>query len=127
MSFLGIVGIAICSAIVIGIVKQLNSGFSLYVGAACTIVLTYFALKYFQPLARLLNDFTLTQGMGDYVKTVVKLAAIGTVTSIASDICSDMGENAVASRIELVGKGAASMAVVPVLERLLYSVRDFLL
>ncbi|MBE6704175.1 MAG: hypothetical protein E7583_02830 [Ruminococcaceae bacterium] len=127
MSFAAVIGIAICSAVITGIVKRLDNGLSVYVGVGCAVVLTYFALGYFRPLAELFSKLSALEGVGGYAKTVFKLAAIGTLTCIASDICSDMGENSIASKIELVGKGASCVAVVPVLEDLIYSVIDFLM
>ncbi len=127
MTFAQIIGLAVCTALIAGMVRQLNCGFAVYVTLGCTVVLTYFALKYFQPLAELFSHLSGIQGVGGYAKIIMKLSAIGAITCIASDICSDIGENAVSSKIELVGKGAACVTVVPVLEDLLYSVMDFLM
>lgn len=127
MSFIEIIGLAVCAALVTGIVRQLSAGLAVYVTLGCTVVLTYFALMYFQPLAELFTRLSGIQGVGTYAKIIMKLSAIGVITSIASDICSDMGENSVASKIELIGKGAACVTVVPILENLLYSVIDFLM
>ncbi len=127
MSLWNILGMAICSAAILGIVRQLNRDISIYVSVACAVVLMYFALKYFQPLVDLLLDTGNIQGVSGYAKAIMKLTAIGVLTSVVSDICTDMGEASVASKVELVGKGAAAYTVLPILENLLVSVREFLM
>lgn len=126
MNIFNILGISVCSAVIAGIVRQLNRELALFVGLGCTVVLTYYAVQCFKPLLQLVTGFAANPGNG-YISTVIKLAATGAVTAVASDICRDMGENAIASKTELIGKGAAAILVVPILEKLIYSVRDFLM
>ena len=43
-------------------------------------------------------------GISDAAKTVMKIMGVGYVFGICSDICSEMGENTVASSLTLVGR-----------------------
>ncbi|MBR3995856.1 MAG: hypothetical protein IKI97_11340 [Clostridia bacterium] len=127
MSFISIIGIGLCGFVIAGLVKQFNPSFSVYVSVGAAIVLTVLAFSYFQPVISFLESFATKSGIGGYADIIIRLTAIGAVTSIAADICSDSGENAIASRIELAGKGAAAFTILPVLENLLVSVREFLM
>ena len=127
MSFVSIIGIGLCGFVITGLVKQYNPSFSVYVSVGATVVLTVLAFRYFQPVITFLKSFAGNSGIGNYADIIIRLMAIGTVTSIAVDVCADAGENAIASRIEFVGKGAAALTILPVLENLLITVREFLM
>ena len=127
MNFISIVGIGLCAFVVTGIVKQVNPSFSPYVSIGSAIVLTVLAFGYFRPVISFLVNFSEKSGIGGYADIIIRLTTIGAVTSIAADICSDAGENSIATRIELAGKGAAAFIILPVLENLLSSVKDFLM
>ena len=127
MSFINIIGIALCGFVISGVVKQFAGTFSVYVSAVTSVVLTVFAFEYFRPIVSFLHSFSQNTSVGGYAEIMIKLCAIGAVTSVASDICFDAGESAIASRIELLGKGAAAVTVLPVLENLILNVKDFLM
>lgn len=126
MSFVSIIGIGICGFAVSLLLKQLNPNMAIFVTSACTIVLTVFAFGYFRPVISFFTDISQRSSAAPYAAVMLKLLAIGALTSVAADICLDSGEHAIASRIELLGKGAAAITVLPVLEKLIESVERFL-
>ena len=127
MSFAEMIGVAICGLIFAVTVKQINSGFSAFVSAATGVVLTLYAFRCFEEPITFLREMTADTKVGFYAGTVLKLMAVGLITSVASDLCRDTGENGIAAKIELAGKGASAVIIFPVLEKLMISVKDFLL
>ena len=126
MSLFGIIGIALCGFSVSLILKPLGGAWSLYVSALTSLALSVLAFQSFSPVIEYLRELSQSTGIGIYGGIILKLTAIGTVCAIASGICSDAGEHAIASGVELVGKGAAALTVLPVLRHLVNSVGDFL-
>ncbi len=51
-----------------------------------------------------------------YVGPVLKIIGIAYITEIASDICSDAGEKAMASHVEAFGKVTAAVIAMPIIE-----------
>lgn len=126
MNFISLIGIALCGFVISGLVKQVNPSFSVYTSAIIALVLTAYAFVYLKPVIAFLSTFCKDSAIGTYADIIMKLTAIGAITGLAAEICSDAGESAIASRIELIGKGAAAFTILPVLERLVTSVKDFL-
>jgi stage III sporulation protein AD len=122
MNIFNILGISVCSAVIAGIVRQLNRELALFVGLGCTVVLTYYAVQCFKPLLQLVTGFAANPGNG-YISTVIKLAATGAVTAVASDICRDMGTPSVASSLELTARLEIVVLTLPLISLLLDSIR----
>ena len=127
MSFISIIGTAICAFALTAAVKQFNPAMAVYVSSAAALILTVFALGYYKPLIAFIKNFSDGSGIASYAGIMIKLVAIGAITGIAADICSDAGELTIASKIELLGKGAAAVTVLPVLENLIGTVEKFLM
>ena len=127
MSFVGILGAAVMSAVIGGILRQVSRETAVYVSAASSVLLALYAVQLFRPVLLYLCDIGKSGIAGNYVIIIIKLTAIGTLTTIVADICADMGENSISHKAELVGKGAAAAAVLPVLEELVSLLRDLLM
>lgn len=54
-----------------------------------------------------------------YVAIVVKCSAVACIASICASICRDMGESAVASKIELAGRVSIMVTALPAINALL--------
>lgn len=127
MSFVGIIGAAMCGLVMSLTVKQLSPNYSVYVSVVTFIVLATFAFDKFRPVITYLGAFTRDGNIGTYGELIIKLTSIGAICAVASGICLDCGERTIASGIEFAGKGAAALTVLPVLEQLINSAREFLL
>lgn len=127
MNLIGILGVAVTASVIIVMVRQLRPELALYVSAAAAMLMVYYSLEYFRPMLTFLYDLGGSGTLGGYVKIIMKLTAIGALTSVVSGICADMGENSIAAKAELVGKGAAAFAVFPALEELISSLGDLLM
>ena len=127
MSFFQLIGVSLGGAVVALLVKQLNPPYALYVSLFVAIFLTFSALSFFSPLVRFAEETANEAGIAPYAKLILRVVAIGFVTRVACDLCSDAGENAIAGRVELLGKGAVAVAILPVLKTLIDAAKEFLL
>ncbi len=126
MSIFQLIGIALGGAITALLVKQINPHFSVYVSIITAIILTYSAFLFFSPLVTYALELSERGAVESYASVILRVTAIGAVTKLACEICSDAGENAIGGRIELLGKGAIAASVLPVLKTIIESAENFL-
>lgn len=119
--------IGIFGMIVSQIVKQIIPSFSVYSSLATSILLTVAALVYIQPVADFAMQLSSGSGLGRIPSVMLKLCAIAVITGLSADICIDAGESAIAGRITLLGKCASIATVLPVIEMIVESTKDFLM
>ncbi len=109
------------------IVKQIMPSYAIYVSLICSLMLTVAALIYAKPAIELAVGLSSSSGIGAYGTLMLRIGAIGVVTSLASDICNDAGETAIGGRIALLGKCAIALTVLPALKLLVGATEKFLM
>ncbi len=127
MSVFQLIGIALGGAVTALLIKQISPGFSVYVSIITAIVLTYGAFELFSPLVGYALELSRDSGMGNYASVILRVTAIGAITKLACEICTDAGESAIGGRVELVGKGAIAACVLPVLKTIIEAAEGFLM
>lgn len=96
----------------------------LALGVCSMVAVTFFSML--SPLVASITEIFENAGLSDsYVSLIFKAAAICFVTEIASGICRDSGETAIASAAEMWGRGAIAAASLPVAEVLIETVMSF--
>lgn len=127
MSIFQLIGIGLGGAVTALLVRQMNPGFAVYVSVITSVILTYFAFQYFSPVISYAAEISEKNNLGAYAAVILRVTAIGVVTKLACELCTDAGENAISAKIELVGKGAIAVTVLPVLKSIVDAVQKFLL
>lgn len=111
-------GIAVVTAVLAVTVRQTRPELSLEIAIAGGIVLLGLAAAEFGAIAVRLREIFGNMGVSESLGTVLRIAGIACTAQIASDICRDSGENALASNVELAGKLIMLSAALPMLARL---------
>ena len=119
--------LGIFGMIVSQVLKQIIPQYSVYTSLCTSILLTVAALFYIQPVTEFAMGLSSDSKLGKIPAVMLRLCAIAVVTGLASDICNDAGEGAIASRITLLGKCVSVSMVLPVLEKIVDSTKDFLM
>ncbi len=127
MTLFQLMGIGLGGAVTALLVKQINPTFAVYVSVITSIILTYFAIQYFSPLVVYATELSQKSGIGSYAVIILRVTAIGVITRIGCDICTDAGENAISKGIELLGKGAIAVTVLPVIKSIAEAAQNFLM
>ncbi len=65
-------------------------------------------------------------GVSDYVNVMFKGLGIGITVKLTSDICSDLGESGIADCVELAGRTEILILCMPILIKILNSVKELL-
>ena len=116
MSFIQLIGIATAGAVVSVLLKNYRPEF-----AVCTAILTGVILL-INIIGLLGNVISVIGKIVDaggldakYFMIIMKITGISYITEIASQLCKDSGQGAVAVKIELVGKLFILMYSMPVI------------
>lgn len=95
---------------------ELASALAIAVCCACAFI----AVRLFSPIASELERASRFSGLSPAVLApVMKCAGIGVVSKIASGLCRDGGQQAMASAVELAGAAGALCAAMPLVSSLL--------
>ena len=85
----------------------------------CGLALLVYALsRYSEPLA-LLAELAEKGGLSDLLSSVLRMLGIGLLSAFFADVCRDLGEGTLASRIELCGRIEIVLLCLPFLDELL--------
>lgn len=112
--------IAVVGVILGAVLKKSHKELSLLLSMGCCVLIGIFLIQLFEPildfLSRLRIMANLDQGT---LQPVLKAVAIGLLTQITARICSDAGESALASLVELCGSILALYVALPLFEAVL--------
>lgn len=113
------VGLALLSAALGYLIKPLSPRLALFPPLFCGLALFGFALfRYREPLA-LLSELAESGGLSDSLSSILRMLGIGALTAFTADVCRDLGEATLASRVELCGRVEILLLSLPFLTELL--------
>ena len=112
-------GTALCGAMLAVLIKHTRPEFSPMVSAAASVILLSSAIITLSPLADYIRSLTENTVFGGYVGVLLKSLGITLASSSVSDICRDMGEGSIASKVELAAKAEIMLLSMPLVERMI--------
>ena len=112
-------GTALCGAMLAVLIKHTRPEFSPMVSAAASVILLSSAIITLSPLADYIRSLTKNTVFGGYVGVLLKSLGITLASSSVSDICRDMGEGSIASKVELAAKAEIMLLSMPLVERMI--------
>ena len=112
-------GTALCGAMLAILMKHTRPEFSPIVSAAASVILLSSAIITLSPLADYIRSLTKNTVFGGYVGVLLKSLGITLASSSVSDICRDMGEGSIASKVELAAKAEIMLLSMPLVERMI--------
>lgn len=123
MTVVKIVLFAVLCAVCILVLKTQKSPIAQLLGAMCCVVLAVYIIgennALFSEMRALLDE----SGYTAYAKTLVKALGVALVCEMGADVCRELGEAGVASKIELAGKIEILVLALPIARDLLSSAR----
>ena len=90
-----------------------------------SVMLTGISLAICNPIIDFLNNLV-EPSSKNYITLLLKSVGISLVVSTASDICRDCGENAIAAKVELLGKCEILLLSLPLLKEITALITDVL-
>lgn len=117
---LQICGLGILTAVLALVLKRDNAVLGTLLSGACCIMLGIVAVQILQPVIEFLRTLQQTAGLNENLMApLMKTVGIGILTQIATAICQDAGQAAVAKMVELCGSILALYLSLPLLTAVL--------
>lgn len=115
-----VIVIAIIGTILVQLFRRENPQIGLMIALATGILIFLFLIPPFQDVLRLLEITAEKAGVTEaYLGIVMKVIGIAYLAQFGAQICADVGENAIAAKVELAGKVLIMSISIPVLSSLL--------
>ena len=115
-----IIGIGLLALIIIVILKQYKQEFAIYVSMIAGVLILVLAIQKLTGIINLLQSLAnKTYINKSFLSILLKITGIAFITEFAVSICSDAGEKAIASKIEIGSKVIIIAMSIPIITSLL--------
>ena len=122
-----IIGIGITGAVLSILIKQYKPELAISIPILTVAVIVMICVPYLRAVISAFEDIANRSGIEmAHMKIVIKIIGIAYVCQFASDICTDAGERAIASKIELGGRIAIITVSMPIMYNLLELISDII-
>ena len=127
MDIIKIAVIGIIGMILSLILKKEHSGISALISISVGIIIFMGILPKIETVIQMLYKIVSKSNVDiEYIDIILKIIGISYISQFASQICSDAGEGAIASKIEFAGKVIIMVISAPVLMSLIEMVLDLM-
>lgn len=120
MTLQSLIGAGMCAAALGVLLKQYRPEFAMILSVICSIGVLVWLLEQINPVLEKIQEMGIMTLPEDIAgKVLLKSLGICLITQIACDTCRDVGENAIASRLETAGKVTILLMSLPMFSQLL--------
>jgi len=127
MDMLKITGLAVVAVSLSVLLRQKNPEYSLMLSLASGILIISMLISSASPLFERIGGLLEASGaQAEYVQILFKSLGLCFVTQIAFDGCRDLGETAIASKVETAGKISVLLVSLPLFEQVLSIVNSLI-
>ena len=127
MEIVKVIGIGLVSLIIIVLLKQYKPEFAIYVSMIAGVLILVLAIQKLTGIINLLQSLAnKTYINKSFLSILLKITGIAFITEFAVSICSDAGEKAIASKIEIGSKVIIIAMSIPIITSLLELVIEIL-
>ena len=122
-----IIGIGLLALIIIVLLKQYKPEFAIYVSMIAGVLILVLSIQKLTGIINLLQSLAnKTYINKSFLSILLKITGIAFITEFAVSICSDAGEKAIASKIEIGSKVIIIAMSIPIITSLLELVIEIL-
>ena len=122
-----IIGIGLVALVIIIILKQYKPEYAIYVSIIAGILILFFAIEKLTGIIELLKSISnKTYINQQFLGILLKITGIAFLTEFAVSVCSDAGEKAIASKIEIGSKVIIITMSMPIITSLLELIMEIL-
>jgi len=113
---LQIIGIAFLVAVFALVFRELKKEYVPIILVVGGILITLWGITRVFPVITYLRELTDNSEITEYFGVVLRVLGISFIVQIGADICRDLGEDSIASKVEFAGKAAILVVILPVLQ-----------
>ena len=118
--FIKIVAIGLISLVTIIILKQYKPEFAIYISIITGLIIIYMVINRLEGIINLLKSISNKSGINNqFLELLLKITGIAFLAEFAINLCKDVGENAIASKIEIGSKVVIVSMSIPIISCLL--------
>ena len=122
-----IIGIGLIALVIAIILKQYRPEYAIYVSIVAGILILVFIMSKITGIINLLKAISdKTYINKQFLSILLKITGIAIITEFAVSICTDAGEKAIASKIEIGSKVIIIAMSIPIISRLLELIIEIL-
>ena len=122
-----IVGIGLVGLVVVIILKQYRPEYAIYISIIAGILILFLVMDKLSGIINLLKSISdKTYINKQFLGILLKITGIAIVTEFAVSICTDAGEKAIASKIEIGSKVIIIAMSIPIISSLLELIIEIL-
>ncbi len=115
-----IVAIGLISLVTIIILKQYKPEFAIYISIITGLIIIYMVINRLEGIINLLKSISNKSGINNqFLELLLKITGIAFLAEFAINLCKDVGENAIASKIEIGSKVVIVSMSIPIISCLL--------
>ena len=122
-----IIGIGLIALVILVILKQYRPEYTIYVSIIAGVLILFLAMEKLSGIINLLQSISdKTYINKQFLGILLKITGIAIITEFAVSICSDAGEKAIASKIEIGSKVIIIAMSIPIISSLLELIIEIL-
>lgn len=118
MSVIKYCGCALCALAAVLFLRGQKSEYAGYVSLAASVVLLGAAVAAFSPIYEYIRGLVSGTGFGGHLAVLTKALGITLAVQLTAELCRDLGESALASKLELLGKAELLLLSLPLLNEM---------
>lgn len=127
MNILIVAGLAVSVTAIILILKEIKPEFTVLVSTAFGIVVLSFLFTPVKEIVSSVYSIAQQTGIGnEIISPIIKITGISLIAEFASSICTDAGQNGIASKVESAVKITVLALSVPMITQVLNTVLNLL-
>ena len=122
-----IIGIGLIALVIVVILKQYRPEYTIYISIIAGVLILFFAMEKLSGIINLLQSISdKTYINKQFLGILLKITGIAIITEFAVSICTDAGEKAIASKIEIGSKIIIIAMSIPIVSSLLELIIEIL-
>ena len=115
-----IIAISLISLIISIILKQYKPEFTIYISIITGAIILFFVINKFEGVINLLKSISNKSGINNsFLELLLKITGIAILAEFTINLCKDLGESAIASKIEIGTKIIIMSMSIPIISSLL--------
>ena len=123
MTIIQVVAVGLISAVLALTVKKHSPEIALIITVAASVLIFFMVLPLFTGAVGIIQNLgNHLDGQVSYVTLILQILGIAYIAELGAQVCSDAGESAIASKIELAGKVLIMAAAAPILLDVLHMI-----
>ena len=120
MEIVKIIGVGLIATIILAIIRTYKPELTIYVSIIAGAIIFSMVMDNLSAIIDLLTNLSKKSGINaQYVAILLKISGIAILSEFAVSVCKDLGETAVATKIDLAGKIIIISISIPIISALL--------